>query len=66
MNSMSPFLRALSYGALLALVSGLVLSAVGAAEGFFLAAAVAVGIATTLFDKEGFYGEPHPFRRRPR
>ena len=66
MTLMSAFVRALSWGVVLAVISALLLTVLDAPEGAFLAAAVLVGFATSLFDKEGFYGDPHPFRRRTR
>lgn len=66
MNSVKAFLRALAFGSVLALVMAVLLKVLDAPERWYLAAALVALFATTLFDREGFYGEPHPFARRHR
>ena len=64
MTSMKAFLRALAIGSALALVLAVLLKVLDAPEGWYLAAALVASFVMTLFDREGFYGEPHPFARR--
>lgn len=68
MNRVPNFLKAilamLAFGAPLALAAG----ALGAEpeDVWLLPILLAAMIFGSLFDKEGFYGDPHPFRRRAR
>lgn len=67
MTSMRGFIRAMiamiALGAPLALLAG----ALGAdPESLWVLPVAFVAVFFgSLFDKEGFYGDPHPFRRRP-
>lgn len=68
MRTMRGFLRALVAATLFGSILVLGANALGADSEsiWFLPIAVAALIFGSLFDREGFWGEPHPFRRHPR
>ena len=68
MRAMVGFLKALVAATLFGSALALVANALGADPEslWLLPISVAALILGSLFDRQGFYGDPHPFRRRPR
>lgn len=67
MRAMRSFLKALTAGLLFGSVLALVVGFLGAdSESIWvIPVALAAMFFGSLFDREGFWGDPHPFRRRP-
>lgn len=68
MSPMRGFLRALVAGLAVGAPLVLIAGSLGAEPEslWVLPIALVAGFVGSLFDKEGFWGEPHPFRRRTR
>ena len=68
MRRVKGFLKALAAGLVFGSLLALVVGALGADSDSILVLPVALAAMFfgSLFDREGFWGEPHPFRRRPR
>ena len=68
MKTMRGFVRALIGGLAVGVTLALLARALEAEprELWFFVILIAAAFAGSLFDKEGFWGDPHPFRRRPR
>ena len=66
MRTMRGFAQALFAGLLFGSALAVVASALGAdpESAWILPILLAALLFGSLFDREGFYGEPHPFRRR--